>query len=170
MISENPLFFDLASKVAVGIITGSIAAFITAKVTLKRFYHEKWWEKKHIAYNELLDNLFELRDFFKAASRQLNNDRLRRIKYDDEKSGSLDWSRYSELYSILHRKAALSPISLSAQSKIQLDNFFEATSTKNQQVYEEGWPREIAYDELATELDEIIIAIVRDANKELHFK
>lgn len=41
---------DFFLKAGVGVITGTVAAIVTAKFALNRFYREKWWEKsiRHI--------------------------------------------------------------------------------------------------------------------------
>lgn len=47
----------------VPILTGVAAAWFTARFALNRFYHEKWWEKKHTAYSQLIDDLIEIEKY-----------------------------------------------------------------------------------------------------------
>ena len=55
---------DIIIKIVPGIIiaifTSSITAYLTAKWSLKRFYSEKWWERKEKAYSEIIDALYDL--------------------------------------------------------------------------------------------------------------
>lgn len=148
---------------------GAAAAFITAWLTLRRTYKEKWWEKKHSAYNELVDRLLELQDFYRKASRfyEAEHDALRLGKEEPEDRN--DWDRFSELRIAVKRFSILSPIKLSVETQLRLKKFIELTNLKNDQVYYDGWPRQIAYRELAEELDSVIEDIVSDASKELHF-
>lgn len=37
---------DLISKVIIGLVTGSIAAYLTARYALGRYYKEKWLDKR----------------------------------------------------------------------------------------------------------------------------
>jgi len=60
MTSNTFDYIDFFSKVGVGSITGIIAAYFTTRITLSRFYNEKWWERKNQAYTELVNNLFKM--------------------------------------------------------------------------------------------------------------
>lgn len=154
----------------VPVVTGVLAAGLTARFALNRFYYEKWWEKKYLAYNDLIDRLFELKEFFKSSSigGRFERQSLIRGNYHDE--GKLNFERYYELCVILNKYLKLSPITLSNETKNQLKSLFLMIDDKNKQVMEDGWPREIAYRELSEKLDLIIDSIVLDAQRELHFK
>lgn len=158
---------DFWSKVGVGIITGAIAALVTAKVTLRRFYHEKWWERKHQAYNELVNNLFELQLFYKQAVRVSVRARKRNGHAEEEK---LDWDKSADLYSAIQRQLALSPISLSNKTETLVNDFFKNSHAKSLEYFEEGMPEEIVYEEKVSMLKEVIREITHDAKKELKFR
>ncbi len=53
MSIESQMFlqFVLAAFTAV------IASFVTARFALRRFYSEKWWEKKYEGYSSILESL-----------------------------------------------------------------------------------------------------------------
>ncbi|CAM6272050.1 hypothetical protein [Citrobacter portucalensis] len=157
-------------SLVVPVATGVVAAWFTARFALGRFYHEKWWDKKHSAYNELIDNLYELRDFFRSASLIVDQEQHHMVRAKIRDEEKLNWARYYELYSILRKRAVLSPITLGAETQMMLEEFFKTTADKNQQVYQEGWPREIAYEEMSVAMDKIINAVVADAKTELRFK
>ncbi len=60
MSIESQIFlqFVLTAVTAVG------ASFFTAKFALRRFYSEKWWEKKYEGYSSILESLHYIaRDF-----------------------------------------------------------------------------------------------------------
>ncbi len=60
MSIESQMFlqFVLAAFTAV------IASFVTARFALRRFYSEKWWEKKYEGYSSILESLHYIaRDF-----------------------------------------------------------------------------------------------------------
>ena len=47
-------------KIFPGIITAIFASYLAAKWSLKKFYSEKWWERKERAYAEIIDALYDL--------------------------------------------------------------------------------------------------------------
>lgn len=153
----------------VPIVTGVVAAGFTAYFALNRFYREKWWEKKHAAYNQLIDKLFELKDLYKHAS-----DFYEMVHEADrgERSspkGSVDWNHINQVNAQVHRFYVLSPISFGDNASSLLDGFFEKHSNISMSVHEEGYPDFVAYYELANFLQELIDAIVNDAKSELKF-
>lgn len=161
---------DFLSKAGVGVITGAIAAVVTAKVALNRFYHEKWWEKKHASYNQLIEILFEIKAIYNHASdyydRVADSERnLTRMPEDE-----VDWVKYHELKAQLRRFYVLAPISLSPSSRSLLSQFFEKDAAVSQSVHEEGYPDFIAYNDMEKNTQNLIDAIVQDAEVELKFK
>ena len=53
---------DLISKVIIGLVTGSIAAYLTARYALGRYYKEKWWDKRIDLYTQLVDCVYLLKN------------------------------------------------------------------------------------------------------------
>lgn len=47
-------------KALPGVITAIIASYLAAKWSLRKFYSEKWWERKEHAYVEIIDALYDL--------------------------------------------------------------------------------------------------------------
>lgn len=43
-----------------GIVAAIIASCLTAKLALRGFYSEKWWERKEKAYSEIIEALYDL--------------------------------------------------------------------------------------------------------------
>lgn len=156
---------DFWSKVGVGIITGAVAAFLTAIITLKRFYHDKWWERKHQAYNDLVNNLFELQLFFRDARNRSRQERMGRSFSED-----LDWERSVNLHIAIQRQLALAPISLSKKTNDLVHDFFEKSHSQDWSMYNENMPSEVVYDEKVKLLKNVIHEITHDAKKELKFR
>ncbi|MGR4047925.1 hypothetical protein [Kosakonia cowanii] len=156
---------DFWSKVGVGIITGAVAALLTAKITLKRFYHEKWWERKHQAYNDLVNNLFELQVFFRNASNRARKERMGKSFSED-----LDWERSVNLHIAIQRQLALAPISLSKKTNDLVHDFFEQSHSQDWSMHNENMPSEVVYDEKVKLLKNVIHEITHDAKKELKFR
>lgn len=162
---------DLCSKVAVGVITGAAAALLTARLALKRFYHEKWWEKKHAAYNQLIEKLFEIKAFYAYAS-DFYQEEYEYYQSDDSQrpSGTVDWHKFREITAQIHRFYALAPISLSINTRSLLRDFFKESADSDYKINEEGFPDFIAFSQMSDAVQKLIDAIVLDAKKELKFK
>lgn len=157
-------------SLVVPVITGVAAAGYTAYFALNRFYREKWWEKKHAAYNQLIEKLFELKDLYVIASditeMEFQADRGER----DYPKAKVDWHKLNEVRSQVHRLYVLSPISFSHNVKGLLDNLLTQDTEKNISIYEEGYLEFIAYHEMSGVIQSSIDAIVDDAKEELKFK
>lgn len=154
----------------VPITTGVVAAGFTAYFALNRFYKEKWWEKKHSSYNQLIDNLFEIKAIYAYAFDLGSAEYQADMRGESGPDGVVDWEKYRRLKAQLHRFYVLAPISLSNHTRNLLDEFFSKSAASDYKVYEEGFPDFIAYSEMSTAVQELIDAIVLDAEKELRFK
>ena len=53
---------DYKLQILLNLISSIIVAFLTVKLTVKKFITEKWWEKKASAYDDLIENLAELQN------------------------------------------------------------------------------------------------------------
>ena len=154
----------------VPIVTGVVAAWFTASFALNRFYHEKWWEKKHSSYNQLIDNLFEIKAIYCHAYD------WGKAEYEADWSGApapngeVDWEKYHKLKAQLQRFYVLAPISLSYNTRLLLDDYFKKSEQSDYKVHEEGFPDFIASNEMSTTVQGLIDAIVIDAQSELRFK
>lgn len=157
-------------SLVVPICTGAIAAGVTAYFALNRFYYEKWWEKKHSSYNQLLDNLFEIKALYSSAASFYEQCYESNISPEEAPNGKVDWKRYFELHAQLRRSYALAPISLSKQTRELLAKFFKEDEETEHSVYNEGYPDFIAYQEMSEAAQKLIDAVVKDAEVELKFK
>ncbi|MEZ2756463.1 hypothetical protein ACBQ54_01925 [Providencia vermicola] len=155
-----------------GVITGGIAAAITARFAINRFYREKWWERKYHAYNLLVESLIEIKYIYDKASYHFErvHEKEKDVEYtihpDDY---SFDWENMHELGIQIRRLYILAPISLSKNAKQLLDEYFKASNNIEYAIHEEGYTDFIGYDELAEKIQSTINSIVDDARKELNF-
>ncbi|XTZ40125.1 hypothetical protein ACQYRI_09195 [Salmonella enterica] len=161
---------DFFSKAGVGIITGVVAAIVTAKVALSRFYHEKWWEKKHASYNQLIDKLFEIKAIYAYASDFYEAEYNASRDGTPPPKGAVNWKEFHQIKAQLHRFYVLAPISLSSNTRGLLNDFFRQDAEAGHSIYEEGYPDFIAYNDMALAAQKLIDTIVLDAEKELKFK
>lgn len=47
-------------KVVPGVITAILGSYLAARWSLKKFYSEKWWERKEHAYAEIINALYDV--------------------------------------------------------------------------------------------------------------
>jgi hypothetical protein len=52
-----------AENLAVGVVVALVSAWLTVFLALRRFYSEKWWERKWEAYSGLLDALHHIKNY-----------------------------------------------------------------------------------------------------------
>ena len=154
----------------VPIFTGVAAAGFTAYFALNRFYHEKWWEKKHAAYNQLIDNLFEIKAIYNDAYDFGHRCYKANLRDEVEPEDTVNWGRFHEIMSQLHRFYVLAPISLSTSTRQLLSDFFKQDAASDYSVYEEGVQDFLAYGEMGRVTQKLIDSIVQDAEVELKFK
>jgi len=54
------LMADSFVGILTGLLTGISASYFTIQFTLKKFFAERWWDRKEKAYSEIIDSLFDL--------------------------------------------------------------------------------------------------------------
>lgn len=156
----------------IGPITIGVAvAWFTASFALRRFHNEKWWEKKHKAYGDLVDILIEMQAIYIAAS--IHHERIYAAEQslvEEIPDYYFDWSQFRGLKKQLRRLYILAPISLNAATKEHLTRFFEVDADSDEMIWVENYPEQVAYSEMADEVEKLINLIVDDAKYELNFK
>lgn len=158
---------DFFSKAGVGVITGAVAAIVTAKVALNRFYYEKWWERKSSAYNQLIDNLFELQILHREV---IINLRLERMIGEVEPLNEGVMERWTELEISIKRALVFSPITLSEKTTDHIKKYLDQTVTRNARLYRHKGETDKVYTRDAEVLNDVIDKVVKDAKEELKYK
>ena len=60
----SSFILDIIKSLLIGAVVAVITAWITVKLALRRFYSEKWWERKAQAYSEIIGSLAKMRICF----------------------------------------------------------------------------------------------------------
>ena len=55
------MFSSILTSIISGIVIAIVSAVVTVKLSLKRFYSEKWWERKADTYATIMQSLFEMK-------------------------------------------------------------------------------------------------------------
>jgi hypothetical protein len=80
-------------KALPGIISAIIASYFAARWSLRRFYSEKWWERKEKAYADIIDALYDLLQYCEIQKEDFGGG----TKYSDEKMKEFG-ERYSQAF------------------------------------------------------------------------
>ena len=75
------------------ILTAILASYLAAKWALRRFYCEKWWERKEKAYAEIIDALYDLLQYCEIKKEDYNDE----TRYSPEKMKEFS-DRYSQAF------------------------------------------------------------------------
>lgn len=84
---------DFLLKALPGIVSAIIASYLAANWSLRKFYSEKWWERKERAYTEIIDALYDLLQYCEIQK----EDYGRGTGYSDVKVKELE-ERYSQAF------------------------------------------------------------------------
>ena len=127
MSVESQIFlqFVLTAATAVG------ASFFTARFALRRFYSEKWWEKKYEGYSSILESLHYIaRDF-----QEEWNAETRGREIPDDRKDELS-AKFREAKDELAKRADVGQFVISDAAVAVLATFQKERRTANTT---EGW-------------------------------
>ncbi|RYU63863.1 hypothetical protein [Aliivibrio finisterrensis] len=60
------MYKDLLITVLPGIGIAFISSFLAARWAMKKFYTEKWWDRKEKAYTEIINALYDMVQFYEV--------------------------------------------------------------------------------------------------------
>jgi hypothetical protein len=55
---------DILFKVFPGILVGVFSSWLSAQWAMRKFYSEKWWERREKSYSEIINALYDLVQYF----------------------------------------------------------------------------------------------------------
>jgi hypothetical protein len=83
--------YEFLLKALPGVISAIIASYLAARWSLRKFYSEKWWERKEKAYADIIDTLYDLLQYCEIQKEDYGEG----SRYSDEKMKELG-ERYSQ--------------------------------------------------------------------------
>jgi hypothetical protein len=114
------IFIKIIPGIIIAIFTSYITAYLTAKWSLKRFYSEKWWERKEKAYGEIMDALYDLLKYCEIQKEDYGGG----TGYSDEKMKELG-ERYNQAFWKIKKTADIGAFVVSLEAEkilIELHN------------------------------------------------
>lgn len=124
---------DIIKVVLPGLVIALVTSIITVKLSLRRFYEEKWWEKKHQVYGQLFEALHHLK---KYALEHLDAEEMHReIPEGKKKELEKNWKRFSQEFEQLYDLASFQ---LSTKAVEILDDYEKKKkeAENNENLYE----------------------------------
>lgn len=55
---------DIIKVIVPGVLLSVLTAIVTVRLSIRRFYAEKWWERKDKAYSNIFEALYNLRNYY----------------------------------------------------------------------------------------------------------
>lgn len=77
---------QLALSLISGIVVALVASYVTVRLSLRRFYSEKWWKRKAQAYSEIIEALYDV----KNGKDKWLDENFRQLHPDDQNWDELD--------------------------------------------------------------------------------
>ncbi|MBI1955267.1 MAG: hypothetical protein HYS38_02635 [Acidobacteria bacterium] len=102
-------------QASLGILSAIVAAYLTAKWSLKKFYSEKWWEHKERAYVEIIEALYDILQYCEIKQEDYGGG----AGYSEEKMKELE-ERYSRAYWKLKKATDIGAFVVSPEAEIIL--------------------------------------------------
>lgn len=113
-------FLDLSSQITVGAITAVIASYITVRLSLRRFYSERWWEKKAEAYTAILEALHYMnRSFSEELDAAMEHREIPQGRSDELKQ------KYHEASDELDKRIDIGQFILSEEAAAELSDLIK---------------------------------------------
>lgn len=119
-------YYNLTSKIIIGLVTGIVAAFLTAKFALNRFYKEKWWEKRLASFTDVIDKAYRVKmtdRYFLNLEYSLTQEQDETFNRHPPEQEKLLTDLYWEDIQELERIAQLSDFTLTPKASKLLNDF-----------------------------------------------
>jgi len=153
-------FIDILKVVLPGLVVAIVTSILTVRLSIRRFYEEKWWERKERAYSDIIASLNDIMQYYEYQrdhyehGRKLSKEREKEIK-----------EQYSEAYWKLKKVTDIGGFVISRDAAVVLKDLRNRPKLK----WDDNPPGEIYdsdYEYYKLALDQLVAI----ANKELKAK
>lgn len=157
--------YSVLSQVGISIFSGAIAALIATKLSLGRFYKEKWWEKRALAFNDLINSVYVINDVYKRALEEF---------YTFSDGGTLiskeEWSKSHDLHTQFDKLSLIGPLTITAKASGLLKVYLNKRREIYDQVGVDAIDAPTAFSIMAEESQKLLDCLLVEAKKELKIK
>jgi hypothetical protein len=119
---------QLVIQVALSLLSAFVASGLTAWFSLRRFYSEKWWDRKLAAYTAIMEALHHMK--------RINDDSIRReengVEASDERETE-DYTKYRDASLEVRKQRDLGEFLLSREAAETLNELFSKFDEANRE-------------------------------------
>lgn len=161
--------FKAVLTLLTGLTTGFTVVFYTAKYAVKRFYSEKWWEKRLASFMDVINIAYEIKqadEYWLAAAEEKHFPDGSFVKLSTEKEKKLREEQNIAMKAII-RMSHLSSLTLSLKASELLAEYCEEYN----KIYPAWWADEL--DELEASqkslkiISSLLDGLLKEARTEL---
>jgi len=149
-------------QLAIGLSSGALAAFLTAKFALGRFYKEKWWEKRAIAFNDLVSSVYELKNVY-----QSELDAYYEFRDEGKESESVDWDKVELIHKDFEKLSHTGPLTLTTYAADLLKKYNKKINEINHDAVNTDLDPPTAYLMIVKETSDLLNKLIEHAKSEL---
>nr|EKU8015373.1 hypothetical protein [Acinetobacter baumannii] len=142
-----------------GTVIAIVSSYLTSIWTMKKFYTEKWWDRKEQAYTEIINALYDMIQFYKVYKEDYGQDDF----ISDERATDLR-QKYSDGIRKLYRATDLATLYVSEEAvnvlvKLRNREILDQRSNPLWEVYE------LEYKYYNQSLTQLLIIAKKDLKK-----
>lgn len=153
--------FSAFSQVGISVFSGAIAALIATKLSLGKFYKEKWWEKRALAFNELINSVYIINDVYKRALDEC-------YTFSD---GTLiskeEWAKTHDLHDQFDKLSLIGPLTITTKASELLKIYVNKQRDVYSQVNIDSIDATEAFSIMVDESQKLLDELLAEAKKEL---
>lgn len=104
-------FIPVLTQFGSSVLAGIVGAFITTRIALGKFYKEKWWEKRAIAFNDLIHSVYVVKESYQRALDEC-------YEFHDSATGLTkeDWAKVAQIEIDMERLSQIGQLTLTAHA------------------------------------------------------
>ena len=157
--------YSALSQVGISIFSGAIAALIATKLSLGRFYKEKWWEKRALAFNDLINSVYVINDVYKRALEECYA-----FTEGDALISKEEWSKSHDLHSQFDKLSLIGPLTITDKASEMLKIYLKKRREIYDQVGVDAIDATTAFSIMAEESHKLLDCLLVEAKRELKIK
>ncbi len=159
-------------QLIIGLISGCFAAWITTFFALKRFYSEKWWEKRATAFIEITGAVYQLKILSEYYSDLKESQRGEPGEYADFVELKPDQLKLMELaaldaHKLIVKYSQIGPLLITDKASNILRDYLKERSKVDYDVHYRGWDTHEAEEHLLTMIQKLLADLLNESKKEL---
>ncbi|ARN29890.1 TPA: hypothetical protein LUC54_000898 [Acinetobacter baumannii] len=153
------MYQNLLISIVSGTVIAIVSSYLTSIWTMKKFYTEKWWDRKEQAYTEIINALYDMIQFYKVYKEDYGQDDF----ISDERATDLR-QKYSDGIRKLYRATDLATLYVSEEAvnvlvKLRNREILDQRSNPLWEVYE------LEYKYYNQSLTQLLIIAKKDLKK-----